>query len=34
VEALIWAKSNSDLEKYAGKDVRQEEGLSGLSALD
>jgi hypothetical protein len=27
-EALIWAQSNSDLEEYAGKEVRQEELLS------
>jgi hypothetical protein len=34
VEALIWAQSNSDLEEHAGKDVRQEELLSALSAFD
>jgi hypothetical protein len=33
VEALIWAESNSDLEEHAGKDVRQEEHLSALSAF-
>ena len=32
VEALIWAQSNSDLEEYASKDVRQEELLSAFSA--
>jgi hypothetical protein len=32
VEALIWAKSNNDLEEHAGKDVRQEELLSALLA--
>jgi hypothetical protein len=32
VEALIWTQSNSDLEEYAGKVVRQEELLSALSA--
>jgi hypothetical protein len=31
-EALIWAQSNSDLEEYADKDMRQEELLSALSA--
>ena len=31
-EALIWAQSNSDLEEYAYKDMRQEELLSALSA--
>jgi hypothetical protein len=34
VEALIWAESNIDLEDHAGKDVRQEEHLSALSAFD
>ena len=34
VEALIWTQSNSDLEEHAGKDVRQEEHLSALSAFD
>ena len=34
VEALIWTQSNSDLEEYAGKDVRQEELLSALSAFE
>ena len=32
VQALIWTQSNSDLEEYADKDVRQEELLSALSA--
>ncbi len=32
VEALIWAESNIDLEEHAGKDVRQEEHPSALSA--
>jgi hypothetical protein len=32
VEALIWAQSNSDLEEYASKCVRQEELLSAFSA--
>ena len=32
VEAYIWTQSNSDLEEHAGKDVRQEELLSALSA--
>jgi hypothetical protein len=34
VEAYIWAQSNIDLEEYAGKDVRQEELLSALSAFN
>ena len=34
MEALIWTQSNGDLEEHAGKDVRQEERLSALSALD
>jgi len=32
VEALIWTQSNYDLEEHAGKDVRQKEHLSALSA--
>jgi hypothetical protein len=34
VEAYIWAQSNGDLEEDAGKDMRWEERLSALSALD
>ena len=32
VEAYIWTQSNSDLEEYARKDVRQDELLSAFSA--
>jgi hypothetical protein len=34
VEAYIWTQSNNDLEEHAGKDVRQEELLSALSAFN
>jgi hypothetical protein len=34
VKAYIWAQSHNDLEEHAGKDVRQEEHLSALSAFE